>query len=297
MTRALAEGTEDARLFLHAAVIAAADGRPADAARWQRKASTLRFTLLPSELGVLRTGIVTHPRYEVIAMKNTALRAAADRCSGIAATAPPGARIQPHGCAAHHAGRCGEHDRRLRVRLPAVRPQVPDHGARRVPARGARHRPEQIQLRRRRALRDPRRHRQRRGAGRTTHAYQFKFDTTFRNRNTILQSYLGVIDNVGDASQNLIQRYTRRRRSTGGPGGPRVSVAGIVPPNNQGNATPRYNRNDDGEQPAQGRRRRRGRSRSSTRRSRSPSSQTAISPSPASATTGSTPTSRRCSTC
>ena len=61
MARALAEGTEDGRLFLHAAVIAAADGRPADAARWARKARSLRFTLLPSELGVLRTGIVTPP--------------------------------------------------------------------------------------------------------------------------------------------------------------------------------------------------------------------------------------------
>ena len=62
MARALAEGTQDARLFLHAAVIAAADGRPADAARWQRKASKLRFMLLPSELGVLRMGIVTTPQ-------------------------------------------------------------------------------------------------------------------------------------------------------------------------------------------------------------------------------------------
>ena len=49
MTRALAEGTEDGRLFLHAAVIAAADGRPADASRYRRKAHALRFTLLPSE--------------------------------------------------------------------------------------------------------------------------------------------------------------------------------------------------------------------------------------------------------
>jgi tetratricopeptide (TPR) repeat protein len=62
MSRALAEGTEDGRLFLHAAVIAAADGRPADAARWARKARRLRFTLLPSELGVLRTDIVASPR-------------------------------------------------------------------------------------------------------------------------------------------------------------------------------------------------------------------------------------------
>jgi tetratricopeptide (TPR) repeat protein len=61
MTRALAEGTKDGRLFLHAAAIAAARGRQADAARWARKARAFRFTLLPSELGVLRTGIVTSP--------------------------------------------------------------------------------------------------------------------------------------------------------------------------------------------------------------------------------------------
>jgi tetratricopeptide (TPR) repeat protein len=62
MIRALAEGTEDARLFLHAAVIAAADSRTADAARYARKAHALRFTLLPSELGVLRRGIGGQPR-------------------------------------------------------------------------------------------------------------------------------------------------------------------------------------------------------------------------------------------
>ena len=46
----LAEGTKDGRLFVHAAVIADADGRAADAARWARKAFPLRFSLLPSEL-------------------------------------------------------------------------------------------------------------------------------------------------------------------------------------------------------------------------------------------------------
>jgi tetratricopeptide (TPR) repeat protein len=61
IARALAEGTEDGRLFVHAAVIAAADGRPADAARWADKARRLSFTLLPSELGVLRRGLVTPP--------------------------------------------------------------------------------------------------------------------------------------------------------------------------------------------------------------------------------------------
>ena len=61
MARALAEGTEDGRLFLHAAAIAAAGGHSEDAARWARKARTYRFTLLPSELGVLRSGLVASP--------------------------------------------------------------------------------------------------------------------------------------------------------------------------------------------------------------------------------------------
>ena len=86
--------------------------------------------------------------------------------------------------------------------------------------------------------------------GRTTYAYQFQFDTTYRNRNTILQSYLGVIGNVGDASQNLIQRYTVDQGRLAHRAHRRALGRGIVPPNNQGNATPRYNRNDDGEQPA-----------------------------------------------
>jgi uncharacterized protein DUF4331 len=86
-------------------------------------------------------------------------------------------------------------------------------------------------------------------AGRATFSYQFRFATAFRNRRTILQSYLGVIDNVGDRAQNLIQTYTVTKvdRRTGN-----VTVLGegIVPPNNQGNATPRYNQDDNGEQPA-----------------------------------------------
>ena len=85
--------------------------------------------------------------------------------------------------------------------------------------------------------------------GRTSLSYRFKFDTTYRNRNTILQSYLGVIANVGDGAQNLIQRYTVDKVDW------RTGVTtrlgrGIVPPNNQGNATPKYNRSNDGEQPA-----------------------------------------------
>jgi hypothetical protein len=85
--------------------------------------------------------------------------------------------------------------------------------------------------------------------GRTSYAYQFRFDTTYRNRGTILQSYLNVIGNVGDEGQNLIQRYTVTRVDYRT--GKTTSLGrGIVPPNNQGNATPKYNRSNDGEQPA-----------------------------------------------
>jgi Domain of unknown function (DUF4331) len=85
--------------------------------------------------------------------------------------------------------------------------------------------------------------------GRTTVSYRFKFDTTYRNRNTILQSYLGVIANVGDGAQNLIQRYTVDKIDWRTGTTTRLG-RGIVPPNNQGNATPKYNRNDNGELPA-----------------------------------------------
>ena len=49
MQCALAEGTEDGRLFFHAAVIASKTGHAADADRWLRKANELSHLLLPSE--------------------------------------------------------------------------------------------------------------------------------------------------------------------------------------------------------------------------------------------------------
>jgi len=49
MQRALAEGTEDGRLFFHAAIIASRAGDAADAKRWLRKVSGLTHLLLPSE--------------------------------------------------------------------------------------------------------------------------------------------------------------------------------------------------------------------------------------------------------
>ena len=86
-------------------------------------------------------------------------------------------------------------------------------------------------------------------AGKPTFSYQFRFETHFKNENTILQSYLGVINDVGDGAQNLTQTYTVTRvdhhaaKET-------VLGRGMVPPNNQGNATPFYNQGDNGENPA-----------------------------------------------
>jgi hypothetical protein len=84
--------------------------------------------------------------------------------------------------------------------------------------------------------------------GEATYSYQFRFQTRYKNRNTILQSYLGVIEQVDDASQNLTQDYsvtrvTRRK----GKQLVKLLGTGLVPPNNQGNATPYYNQGDSGE--------------------------------------------------
>jgi hypothetical protein len=86
-------------------------------------------------------------------------------------------------------------------------------------------------------------------AGRPTLSYQFRFTTRFKKQDTILQSYLGVVENVDDAFQNLTQTYTvtkvdRRTNKETALGN------GVVPPNNQGNATPFYNQGDNGENPA-----------------------------------------------
>src|SRR5438128_7569726 len=44
-------------------------------------------------------------------------------------------------------------------------------------------------------------------AGRVTLSYQFEFKTQFKTKGTVLQSYLGVITNIADAAQNLVQTY------------------------------------------------------------------------------------------
>ncbi|MGR9108274.1 MAG: DUF4331 domain-containing protein [Gammaproteobacteria bacterium] len=93
--------------------------------------------------------------------------------------------------------------------------------------------------------------------GRKTISYRFQFNTAYKDRRTILQSYLGPLlgqtDGSGfDANQNLRQRYrvTKVMRQSSGVTTEVLLSTGRVPPNNQGLVTPFYNQGDDGEQPA-----------------------------------------------
>jgi len=54
MERALAEGTEDGRLFFHAAMITSQSGDNAEVRRWLDKANSLSHLLLPSERNELQ---------------------------------------------------------------------------------------------------------------------------------------------------------------------------------------------------------------------------------------------------
>ncbi|MEM7167893.1 MAG: DUF4331 domain-containing protein [Planctomycetota bacterium] len=86
-------------------------------------------------------------------------------------------------------------------------------------------------------------------AGAKSLSYQFRFTTSYLTEMTILQSYLGPVAMVADPNQNLVQNYnvTKVDHSAG------VTTmlgSGVVPPNNQGIATPFYNQGDNGESPA-----------------------------------------------
>jgi hypothetical protein len=79
--------------------------------------------------------------------------------------------------------------------------------------------------------------------------YDFQFTTRYKNVGTIAQSYLGVIQDIDDAAQNLTQTYSvtktdSSRRST------RLFTGVLVPPNNQGLTTPKYNQANNGNSPA-----------------------------------------------
>jgi tetratricopeptide (TPR) repeat protein len=65
ISRALAEGTQDARLFCHAAVIAAAAGQVDEAQSWKQKATALEQTLLPSERNRLASLNLAQPQLQV----------------------------------------------------------------------------------------------------------------------------------------------------------------------------------------------------------------------------------------
>ena len=85
--------------------------------------------------------------------------------------------------------------------------------------------------------------------GRSTYTYRFDFHTQYKNTKTILQAYTGVVKDVGDDAQNLLQTYYVTKIDERA--GKVVSLGkGMVPPNNQGNATPLYNQDNDGEKPA-----------------------------------------------
>src|ERR1700740_1140217 len=81
--------------------------------------------------------------------------------------------------------------------------------------------------------------------GEATISYLFNFNTTFKNNNTIDQSFLGPIQNVDDANQNLTQRYSVTKIAH-----TENEVLGtnlLVPPNNQGLVTPHYNQGENGD--------------------------------------------------
>ena len=82
-------------------------------------------------------------------------------------------------------------------------------------------------------------------AGRSTLSYQFQFDSVYKNRDTILQTYLGSIESIDGASQNFTQTYTVRRVDQFGTTS--LLGTGIVPPNNQGRVTAHYNQLLDGD--------------------------------------------------
>lgn len=85
-------------------------------------------------------------------------------------------------------------------------------------------------------------------SGLPSFSYYFRFRTRVKNRDTILQAYTGVVQNVDDAAQNLVQTYDVFELDYGSSRFRQLGT-GTVPPNNQGLATPHYNQNN-GDGPA-----------------------------------------------
>ena len=85
--------------------------------------------------------------------------------------------------------------------------------------------------------------------GKPTISDQFRFDTNFKNSDIFAPSYLGVVNEVDDAAQNLTQTYTVRKVPARGRA-ETLFTGAKVPPNNQGLVTPFYNQGNSGENPA-----------------------------------------------
>ena len=81
--------------------------------------------------------------------------------------------------------------------------------------------------------------------GKATYTYQFQFKTEYLNKDTILQSYLGVVTNIHDNAQNIRQTYTVSKVNVKNKKAVAIGT-GRVAPNNQGIATPFYNEGDNG---------------------------------------------------
>jgi hypothetical protein len=90
--------------------------------------------------------------------------------------------------------------------------------------------------------------------GKADLSFRFEFSTTYANRGTILQSYLGVVEPGSQFSvnQNLRQTYKVTKVDHRNDAKTVLGEGIMVPPNNQGRVTPFYNRNDDGDRPARG---------------------------------------------
>lgn len=92
------------------------------------------------------------------------------------------------------------------------------------------------------------------GSGLADLSYRFDFSTTYANRNTILQAYIGVVEPGAQFSPNQNLRQTYKVTRFDHRNGTRTVLGDnlMVPPNNQGRVTPFYNEGNDGDHPARG---------------------------------------------
>ena len=206
-------------------------------------------------------------------------------------------RVQSHGRASHHVGRRGQHDRRVCLRPGRERPESRwSRLSASTPSKS-------------------------RASDRTSSTSTTTCSTRFTwrpaatsrpaaRRIVMSSKFKTVVQEPEDDPAVVSQRHQERGRCgaesdtvlhghEGGSsnGRPDALGEGVVPPNNQGNATPFYNQGRQRREPRQGWRGDRGRARPSTPGSPSRRWTAAMWRSRASATTASMPTSSRSSIC